>query len=68
VSTSPEQIWLSLQAAAAYSSLSRRTICRLIEAGRLAGHKPRGGRVLVDKRQLDEVIRGSATRPRSGSV
>jgi excisionase family DNA binding protein len=59
--------WMSLAAAAAYSSLSRRTISRMIEAGRLQAHKPNGGRVLIEKRQLHEVIRRSTMAPRSGS-
>jgi excisionase family DNA binding protein len=58
----PEKDWLSLAAAQAYSSLSKRSLRRLIQTGRLTAYRPMGGRkILLERRQLDEAIRSTAT-------
>jgi excisionase family DNA binding protein len=52
--------WLSLDAAAEYASLSRRSLERLLEEGRLRSYRPRGRRRLIDRAELDQFLAGSA--------
>lgn len=52
--------WATVGQAAVYSGLSERSIRRLIERQELVGHRPVPGRLLVDLRALDALIRGSA--------
>jgi excisionase family DNA binding protein len=51
--------------AADYTGLSERTIHRMITDGRLSGHRPVPGRLLIDLRQLDDLIQKSAGMPGS---
>jgi excisionase family DNA binding protein len=52
--------WATVTEAAAYSGLSDKTIRRLIARRELVGHRPVPGRILVDLRALDAIIRSSA--------
>lgn len=52
--------WLSVKAAAEYSSLSPDSIRQLLSGGKLTAHRPVRGRIVVDRVELDSVI-GSAT-------
>ena len=59
--------WLTVEGAAAYCSLSTASIRRMIDSGELTAHRPgSGGRVLIDKRQLDSAIQNATARPRKG--
>ena len=65
-SGTPEQRWLTVEQAAAYSGLSEKSIRRLLSSGRLTPHRPCRGRVLIDRRQLDGAITSATTTPRRG--
>lgn len=52
--------WLSIKAAAEYSSLSPDSIRQLLSSGKLAAHRPVRGRIVVDRLELDSYV-GSAT-------
>jgi excisionase family DNA binding protein len=58
--------WLTTDGAAAYSTMSRNSIRRMIEMGALRAHRPRPGRILIDRHELDAAIQASADGPRSG--
>ncbi|MEX0938527.1 MAG: hypothetical protein WDZ59_11765 [Pirellulales bacterium] len=55
----PAPRWLSVAGAAAYSSLSEKSIRRLIGMGRLTPRRVLRGKLLVDRHEIDSVI-GSA--------
>jgi hypothetical protein len=63
MTTVVEARWAAVRYAAVYSGLSERTIHRMITDGKLVGHRPTPGRLLIDLRALDEVIKGSAGLP-----
>lgn len=46
-----------------YSGLSEDSIRRKIRSGELTPYRPFAGKVLIDLRQLDELIRKSADQP-----
>ena len=58
--------FLSIERAGQYSCLSSSSIRRLLSAGKLTALRPCRGRVLVDRHQLDSVVSGSSSAPRSG--
>ncbi len=58
--------YLTVANAAAYCDLSEESIRRLISSRKLTAHRPVRGRVLVDRQELDAVIRNSTTMPRNG--
>ena len=58
--------WLTVEMAASYASLSPESIRRLLTAGQLMAHRPRKGRVLIDREQLDNVISTATSTPRKG--
>lgn len=58
--------WLTIEAAAARSSLSKGSIKRLFSAGKLTAHRPVRGRVLIAHNELDSVIRAATSTPRVG--
>lgn len=60
------QRWIRVPAAAAYASVSERSIRGLIAAGKLKPHRPVRGVVLVDKRELDNLIESSTAGIRKG--
>jgi excisionase family DNA binding protein len=64
--TPTEPRWMSVEQAAAYSSLSAESLRRLLSAGKLTAHRPRPGRVLIDLRQLNALILASTRRPGVG--
>lgn len=61
-----EPRFLTVSGAAAYCSLSETSIRREIAAGRLTAYRPRKGRILLDKRELDALVMGADQRPRTG--
>ena len=62
----PVPRFLDIGAAAAYASLSRDSIRRLIDRGDLTPHRPVRGKILIDREELDRLILGSTDRPRNG--
>src|SRR5262245_29210652 len=63
----PPQRWLTVARAALYADLSEESIRRLIASGKLTAHRPVKGRVLIDRNELDDLIRATANqRPRHG--
>lgn len=61
-----EPRFFTVSGGAAYSSLSESSIRREIAAGRLTAYRPRPGRILIDRRELDALILSANFRPRSG--
>jgi excisionase family DNA binding protein len=58
--------YLSVADAAIYASLSPDSIRSLLNTGKLSGLRPVGGRVLIDRRELDALLLASTRRPRRG--
>lgn len=58
--------WLTVTGAAAYASVSPKSIERLLAAGKLQRHTPIGGRVLVSRAELDSLIRSATASRRTG--
>jgi excisionase family DNA binding protein len=56
--------YLSVQEAAAYCSLSADSIRGLLAGGKLTALRPVGGRVVIDKRELDSLLQASTKCPR----
>jgi excisionase family DNA binding protein len=56
----------SVAGAASYTGLSTESIRRLIAAGKLVAYRPVRGRIVVDLRQLDALVLGSTSTPRTG--
>jgi hypothetical protein len=55
--------YLSVGAAKIYSSLSATTLWRMLNDGRLTRCQPAGlDRVLIDKKELDAVLRGKPAK------
>ena len=52
--------FLTVNEAAVFSSPGRSTIRRLLDEGRLTKYRPLQGRVLVDVRELEEMVLASA--------
>ncbi len=52
--------FLSVRDSASYSGLSRETIRRMLQSGKLTPYRPVPGRIVVDRQQLDSVILASA--------
>jgi excisionase family DNA binding protein len=58
--------WLSIDEAADYAGLSSKTVRRMIRAGQLSAHRPARGKILIDREELDAVIRQSKGAIRGG--
>ena len=70
-SQQPEPRFLTVDAAAAYCSLSPESIRRLLSAGKLTKLHPVRGRVTIDRRELDSYVltaTGTLRRGRGSSV
>jgi excisionase family DNA binding protein len=61
-----ERRFFGVEDAAVYTSLSAESIRRLLATGRLTALRPRRGRVLIDRRELDALVLGSTRRPTGG--
>lgn len=55
---------LTVEGAAAYSSLSVESIRRLLISGKLTGLRPVAGRVLIAKQELDAYLLSATSMPR----
>ncbi|MBN2475659.1 MAG: excisionase family DNA-binding protein [Pirellulales bacterium] len=62
----PPQRYLTVAGAAAYTGLSPDSIRALIEQGRLTALRPVRGRILVDRDEVDAVVRSATGRPARG--
>ncbi len=58
--------WLSIDLAAQYTSLSGKSIRRLIDGGQLSPSRAVRGKVLIDRQQLDAVLVASCGRQLRG--
>lgn len=58
----PPQRWLTIEATAAYASLSRATVYRLIDRSLIASSRV-GSRRLVDLRSVDHYLEQCRTNP-----
>ena len=58
--------WDGLKGSSEYSSLSTKTLRRLISSGRLTPRRPVRGKVLLDRRELDALIDGATAPVRTG--
>jgi hypothetical protein len=58
--------FLSVAAASEYSSLSAKSIRRLLAAGKLTTLRPVRGRVVIDRNELDALVLGSGVTVRQG--
>jgi excisionase family DNA binding protein len=54
--------YLGVDAAGTYSSLSAKSIRRLLSAGKLHAYRPVRGRVLIDREELDAFILSSGAQ------
>ncbi len=61
-----QQRFLTISHAARFSDLSEETIRRLIASQKLTAHRPVRGRVLIDRLEIESLIRGSVQNPRRG--
>lgn len=58
--------YLTVEAAAHYTSLSTVSIRRLLSAGKLTAYRPVKGRILVDRNQLDAYVVSTTSLLRKG--
>jgi excisionase family DNA binding protein len=58
--------FLTIQRAAEYVSLSDDYIRRMISSGKLTALRPVKGRIVIDRDELDSVVRASTAAPRKG--
>ena len=66
IATMPRDVrWLSVDSAANYSSLSTRSIRRLLASRQLKPYKPVKGKIVIDRRELDTFIQASSIAQRS---
>jgi len=60
------QRFMGVKSAAAYADLSEDSVRELIRRGDLTDYRPLKGKILLDREQLDRLVLGSTTRPRTG--
>jgi excisionase family DNA binding protein len=58
--------FLTLADAAAYVSISKRTLYRLIANGTIKPRRPVPGRILLDRLELESVVGSLTATPRKG--
>lgn len=61
-----EKRYLGVAAAAAYADLSETSIRRLCRSQKLTPLRAVGGKIIVDRRELDALIKSSTNNPRTG--
>lgn len=59
----PAPAYFTVRQAAVYTSLSQESIRQLIERRDLTALRPVRGRILIAKRELDDLVLGSTRRP-----
>jgi hypothetical protein len=63
---SPAPRYLSVADASVYAGVSEDSIRSLLAGGKLTALRPVPGRVVIDRVELDALIRSSTSRPRRG--
>ncbi len=58
--------FVKTKTATSFVDLSEGSIRRLIASGKLVGYRPVAGTVLVDRLELEALVRNSTSRPRKG--
>lgn len=64
--TRSDRRYMTIPTAAIYTDLSEESIRRLLSSGKLHGYRPVKGRILVDRVELDAVVKGATAEPRKG--
>jgi excisionase family DNA binding protein len=54
---------MTIEGTARHTGPGENTVRRLVRQGWLTGHRPTPGRVLIDKGELDALIKSSANAP-----
>jgi len=62
----PPPRFMGVRAAGAYVGVSAESIRRLIRAGTLTALRPVPGRVVIDRQELEQLVRNSDIRPPKG--
>jgi excisionase family DNA binding protein len=62
----PAPRYLTVVQAADYTALSQDSIRALLAGGKLTALRPVAGRILIDKQELDALLRSSTRRPSRG--
>lgn len=62
----PPKRWFGVAGSGEYCSLSEESIRRLLSSGKLTAHRPVKGKILIDRVELDALILGSTSTPRTG--
>lgn len=62
----PLKRYLTVANAAVYCDLSEESIRRLVSTRKLTAHRPVRGRVLIDRHELDSLIRCSVANQKGG--
>lgn len=62
----PPKRWFGVANGAAYCDLSEESIRRLLSSGKLTAHRPVKGKILIDRNELDSLILGATSTPRTG--
>ncbi|MBC7854565.1 MAG: helix-turn-helix domain-containing protein [Pirellulaceae bacterium] len=58
--------YLNIPTAATYVGLSVKSVRRLIDAGKLGGHRPVRGRILIDRIELEQLVATATQVPSVG--
>ena len=58
--------FLTIRNAGKFADLSEETIRRLLASQKLTAHRPVRGRILIDRLELESLIKESVTNPRKG--
>ena len=58
--------FIGVTGAGRYTGLSNSSIRRLLASGKLTGLRPVRGRILIDLRELESLMRTSVSSPRGG--
>lgn len=64
--TSPYPEWMTVSSFAKYADISEESVRKLINTGCLTAHRPLKGRILINRREGDNLIRSSTSAPRKG--
>lgn len=64
--TAVQRRFFTIANAAVYTDLSTESIRRLVSAGKLTALRPVRGRILLDRQELDAMVRASITQMKTG--
>lgn len=63
---SPYPEWMSVATFAKYADMSEESARKLISTGDLTAYRPLKGKILINRREADNVIRSRTSTPRVG--